>query len=655
MGLVPSARIPANTVDARLQKCRSVSPMRCRGRRRGFFCLFNTMKIGSRTPQLAVLPTVISTAIGAAIAASAFPALAQNQLKDTVVTASRLEQRSRDALQANLLLTREDIERSQAIDLPGLLKGATGIEWAQTGGSGTLATAFIRGAESRHTLVLVDGVPVNNLNFNTAALEHIPLSNIERIEVVRGNASALYGSSALGGVIQIFTREATDVPYGGITVQAGSRGFGQIQAGAGVKLGTGTRLSFTAEALKDGSFNAIDQAKRPGTNPDDDAYARRSWSFGVSQDIGIGKIGLSARESTGQTAYDSQFGPATQADESRFHLQGAALTGQFKLGSAVSLDVALTTQADRLNADITAFPYFVNSKGEGASAGLRWQLAPGQNLTAGIESTRQSIESDTVYNTASRTQDSARLGYLGEFDRHQVQLNLRQDKYSDFGSASTWLAGYGFRLSDTWRISAQASTGFNAPTFNDLYFPFGGNANLRPEKVESAEIALQYATATQEVRLVLFDNRFKDLIGLDAFFNSVNVNEARNNGAEISYRGKFGDTSVTGGFTAQNPMDLTTNTRLNRRAQTLANLGVEHVVGAWGLGAKLRSAGERLDGANKLEAYTVADISVAYKWSPAVKLFGRIDNLLDAKYETIYGYNTGGTKVFAGVSWQPVR
>ena len=610
------------------------------------------MKIGSRSPQLAVLPTAITFAISAA---SALPALAQNQLKDTVVTASRLEQRSRDALQANLVLTREDIDRSQAIDLPGLLKGATGVEWAQTGGSGTLATAFIRGAESRHTLVLVDGVPVNNLNFNTAALEHIPLSNIERIEVVRGNASALYGSSALGGVIQIFTREATDVPYGGITVQAGSRGFGQLQAGAGVKLGSGTRLSFTAEALKDNGFNAIDQAKRPGTNPDDDGYSRRSWSFGVSQDIGIGKIGLSARESTGLTAYDSQFGPATQADESRFHLQGAALTGQFKLGSAVSLDVALTTQADRLNADVTAFPYFVNSKGEGASASLRWQVAPGQNLTAGIESTRQSIESDTVYNTASRTQNSARLGYLGDFDRHQVQLNLREDKYSDFGSATTWLAGYGFRLSDAWRVSAQASTGFNAPTFNDLYFPFGGNANLRPEKVESAEIALQYATATQEVRLVLFDNRFKDLIGLDAFFNSVNVNEARNNGAEISYRGKFADTTVTGGYTAQNPMNLTTNTRLNRRAQTLANLGVEHGMGAWGLGAKVRYAGERLDGVNKLGAYTVADISVSYKWSPAVKLYGRIDNLLDAKYETVYGYNTGGTKVFAGLSWQPVR
>lgn len=602
-------------------------------------------------------PHTCLTAVSLA-AACAFPAFAQTTLKETVVTASRLEQRTRDALQATTVFTRSDIERSQAVDLPGLLKNATGIEWAQTGGSGTVATAFIRGAESRHALVLVDGVPVNNLNFNTAALEHISLANVERIEVVRGNVSALYGSSALGGVIQIFTRESASEPYGSVVLQAGSRDLLQIQAGAGVKLATGTRLSFSAEDLKDGGFNAIDQVKRPGTNPDVDSYKRQSWSFGVSQDIGAGKLGLSMRESSGTTNYDSQFGPVTQADESKFRLQGAALSGQFKLGQSVELDLALTTQSDKLNADTTAFPFFVNSRGEGASAGLRWQFVPGHKLTAGLESSRQNIESNTVYNNSSRTQNSARVGYLGEFEMHQLQINLRSDTYSDFGSASTWLAGYGYRLTDAWRVSAQVSTGFNAPTFNDLYFPFGGNAKLRPEKLESTEIALQYAAGDHEARLVLFDNRFKDLIDNDAFFNRVNVNEASNKGAEISYRGKFAATAITGGITAQNPMNLTTNTRLNRRAEMLANVGVEHDAGPWGFGAKLRFSGTRTDnaaGVKELASYSVIDLNVSYKMTPDIKLFGRIDNLLDAKYETVYGYRQPGAGVFVGLSWQPSR
>ncbi len=603
-----------------------------------------------RLHQFGALPFAIACAFAVSLPASV---AAQNQLKETVVTASRLEQRTQDALQATTVLTRSDIDRAQAADLPGLLKNVTGVEWAQNGGNGTVASAFIRGAESRHTLVLVDGVPVNNLNFNTAALEHMSLANIERIEVVRGNVSSLYGSSALGGVIQIFTREAADRPYGSVTVQAGSRDFSRLDVGAGVKLGSGTRLSFTGSDLKDGGFNAINQTKRPGTNPDTDGYARQSWSFGVSQDIAVGKIGLAARETSGVTSYDSQFGPAAQKDESRFRLQGAALTGLFKLGTSLELDVALASQSDRLNADVTAFPFFVNSQGEGASAGLRWQLAPGQNLTAGLESTDQKIQSDTVYTNSSRRQNSARVGYLGEFDRHQIQLNLRQDKYSDFGSASTWLVGYGFRLADAWRLSAQASTGFNAPTFNDLYFPFGGNAKLRPEKVDSSEIALQYVADNLEARLVLFSNRFVDLIGNDPFFNRININQARNDGAELSLQRKWGDTRLTAGLTAQNPIDQLANKRLDRRAQTLANVGVEHDIGSWGLGAKLRYVGERPDGGKTLDAYSVVDLTAAYKLSPEVKLLGRIDNLLDAKYESVFGYNQPALGVFVGLTWQP--
>ncbi|MEO7391456.1 MAG: TonB-dependent receptor plug domain-containing protein, partial [Ramlibacter sp.] len=403
------------------------------------------MKTFSLPARLAALPLAL---------AAAFPVAAQSSLSEVVVSASRTEQLVRDALPATTLITRADIERAQTSDLSTLLKRVAGIEIAQNGGQGTVASAFIRGAESRHTLVLIDGVPVNNLSFSTAALEHLSLADVERIEIVRGNVSSLYGSAALGGVIQIFTREAGSTPQASLTAQTGSRGLVQVNASGGVRLQSGTRLHASVESLRDKGFDAINQLERPGTNPDRDGYKRRAASFALTQELAGGNtLGLRLRDAHGITEYDSQFGPAAQADESRFAERGAAIEGRFSIGTGLRLHAALTSASDKLNAKVTAFPFFVNSLAKGAQLGLEWQAAAGQQVTAGVEHTRQSIESDTVYQKAERTQDSARLGYTGDFGPHQVQLNVRSDRYSDFGSAATWLAAYGFRLSDAWRLN----------------------------------------------------------------------------------------------------------------------------------------------------------------------------------------------------------
>jgi vitamin B12 transporter len=614
----------------------------------GYFVDCFTMNSCTLPARLAALPLALACAFAAS------PLLAQTQLKETVVTASRLEQRLQDSLSSVTLINREDIDRAQAVDLPMLLRQAAGVEITQLGGVGTQSSAFIRGAESRHTLVLIDGIAVNNLNFSTTPIEHLPLSNIDRIEVVRGNVSSLYGSSALGGVIQIFTREAGDQPYGNVTVQAGPRSSSVVQAGAGIRVGNGTRLAFTAENLDDGGINAINQSRRPGTNPDLDGYRRQAWSVGVTQDIGNGKVGFSTRRSSGASQYDSEFGPATQKDESKFDLQSSALTAQFKPRANLNLNAALTTQSDSLIADVTAFPFRVKSLGDGGSLGLDWQFANGQTLAAGYETVNQKIESDTAYTQSSRQQNSTRLGYLGQFESHQLQLNVRQDSYSDFGNAATWLAAYAWSFADGWRVGMQGSTGFNAPTFNDLYNPFGGNARLRPESVDSSEASLQYAKNGQEMRLVLFTNQYRDLIANDAFFSRVNVDKARNDGAEISYRGQFGSTRVQGGFTAQNPVDSTTNLRLLRRAQTVASLSVFHDVGAWSFGGNLRYSGERPDlfaGVRRsLPGYSLLDLNCSYKISSTVKLLARIDNVFDEKYEPAWGYNSPGAAAFVGIT-----
>jgi vitamin B12 transporter len=609
------------------------------------------------------LSTTLRLSALACACASCISSLAQTaaQLPAVVITASRSEQQVQDALPATTLITRADIERAQTPDLPTLLRQVTGVEITQNGGQGTVSSAFLRGGASRHTLVLIDGVAVNNLNFGTASLEHLPLANVERIEIVRGNVSALYGSAALGGVIQIFTKEATGAPKLGVTVQAGSHGLRQLDASGTVKLASGTRLSATVQELHDGGLNAIDQSKLTGTNPDTDGYKRRAVSFGVSQDIGAATVGLRLRDAHGTTQYDSGFGPATQADESKFTERGAALDLLLKATQNLTIKAAVTSSANKLDAQVTAFPYFVNSKSQGASLGADWQLDKTQRVTAGLENTKQTIASDTLYVKDARKQSSARLGYQADLAQHQLQLNLRHDKYNDFGSASTYFAGYAYRISDAWRINASVSTGFNAPTFNDLYYPFGGNPLLKPERLKSREIGLQYAQAGQEVRAVYFANRYTDLINYDANFTSVNIDQAKNNGVELSYRGRFGNTSVNAGATSQNPLDSTTGQRLLRRAKTLATVGISQDMGALNLGGNVRYSGAREDrftdpvtfasSRTTLPSYTVVDLNASYAINKSFKAFGRVDNLLNKSYETIYGYRQAPRGVFAGVSW----
>jgi vitamin B12 transporter len=601
-----------------------------------------------RSGALAPVLSVLSLAVAASVHA-------QDAINNVVISASRTEQRIQDALPATTLITRADIDRAQAVDLPSLIRNVTGIEIVQNGGVGTVSSAFIRGAESRHTLVLVDGIPINNLNFSAAALEHIPLVNVERIEVVRGNVSSLYGSNALGGVIQIFTRDAGTSPWTSLTAQVGSRGLADVSGSTGVKKESGLALSASAQTLHYKGFNAINQKELPGTNPDRDGYSRRVLSAGVSQDLSqLGRIGLKLSESKGVTEYDSQFGPATQTDKSNFALTNASLYGQFKLASDLQLDANMGQTSDSLDASVTAYPYRIKSSSQNSSLGLTWRALQGHIVTAGYETTTQRLDSDTVYKKTERTLNASRLGYLINQGDHLLQINLRQDDYSDFGMATTGLFGYGYRLTPALRVSANTSTGFMAPTFNDLYYPYGGNPALRPEHLRSNEIAAQYASGAHDLRVTYFDNQFTDLIGNNSSYVRTNIAKAQNKGVELIYIGKFANSTINAGFTSQDPLNSITQKQLDRRAKILANFGLNQDLGAWSVGAQTRYSSERPDAAQTktLGAYFVSDLTASYQWSRDLKLIGRINNVFDRKFETAYGYNQVRRGVFAGLNWQ---
>jgi len=607
-----------------------------------------------------MLPKKLVTRAGLplALALGACGAGAQPTLREVVVSAARTEQAVQDALPATILITRREIEQAQTPDLPTLLRRVSGAELAQTGQQGSVTGVFLRGAEPRHTLVLVDGVPINNLNFGLAAIEHIPLADVERIEIVRGNVSSLYGSAAIGGVIQVFTREPGNTPFASVTAQAGSRGLVEAHATGSVKLASGTGLRATVAGLRDRGFNAVRQEEIPGTNPDRDGYRRRAASVGITQDLGAHTIGLKLRDARGRIEYDNEFGPATQRDSSRFVEQVAALDGRFRLTPTLRVDAALTRAVDRLDADEGSFPFFVNSRSSGGQLSAEWEAAPGHRVTAGLEHARQRIAADTPYDRDRRTVDGARVGYALDHGKHQLQLNARRDRYSDFGHANTWLAAYGFQFTQALRASASVSTGFRAPSFNDLFFPFGiGNPDLRPERVRSAELGLQYVAGDQELRATLFQNRFHDLIGFDSAFHSINVGRARNRGLELAYAGRVLEYALRAGVTAQDPRDLDTDRRLVRRARVFGHVALTRESGPWQWGGNLRLSGNREDRVQgtpvRLGGYGVLDLTAAYAVSPRVKVFGRIENVSGSDYETAFGYRQAGRGAFVGVTWQP--
>ena len=293
---------------------------------------------------------------------------------------------------------------------------------------------------------------------------------------------------------------------------------------------------------------------------------------------------------------------------------------------------------------------------------LAWQnnlkITNNHYVNLAVEHLGQAVSSDTLLTQTTRDVNSLLGGYVGEYGAHQLQLNLRQDRYTDFGTANTGFLGNGVSFTDSWRATASVSKAFKAPTFNDLYYPltfgFSGNPNLRPERSQNKEVGLHYLANGQRVDAVYFDNRISDLIASDATFTTVvNVNQARIDGQELSYTGEFGNTHLKANATFQNPRDAATGMTLLRRAKEYASIAASHDYDAWNIGAELRYSGERQDvGAPTLPSYQLFNLTARYNIDNHLNLSARVDNLFNRDYSEAYSYNTLGRTLFVGLIYQ---
>ena len=582
---------------------------------------------------------------------------------EVVVTATKNEQKARDAIAHTTILTQKEIRDSQATDLGALLKREAGFEMSQNGGIGSVSSLFMRGGRGNQTLVLVDGVRIQDAAFGSTALQHIMLAEVERIEVVRGNVSAVYGAGAIGGVIQIFTKQGRG-PVG-VNAQAtlGGRSTAAASAGVSGAVNNGaTRFSLTVSGYKTDGFSAINASRVAAANPDDDGYKNTSAAFIAAHRINNAhEVGGRLYAATGRVDYDSSFGLPTDRNAQKQDLGAASAYWNARFTDAwrstLTVSEGTDRAADSLNSTVTS-----RSKTRNQELGWSNRVAvhPNHILSAGYDFLRQSLNNTFLPTDRVRTSHAVRAGYEGRFDRHAVQGNLRSERYSDFGRANTGFLGYGYDLTDAWRVTASASNAFRAPTFFDLY-GFGGDPLLKPERSRSWELGVQYAGAPGLVRAVWFNTKYQDAITFSA--GAVrNARKAENHGLELSYAGTLAGVDLRAALTLQDPTEQEPSAlelQGVRRAKAYGSFTAHKSFGALRVGGEFQASGQRPDSditlftRKMLGSYEVFNLLARYEINKNVYVTAKLENAFNRKYQLVDGYNATPRGLFFTVGWKP--
>lgn len=570
-------------------------------------------------------------------------------LKEVVVTATRVAQPLADLLADVSLVDRAQIERSGASGLADLLARLPGVEYQRNGGPGSTTGVFLRGAESRFTAVYIDGVRIDSQATGGASWEGIPLAQIERIEVLRGPAAAVYGSDALAGVVQIFTRrgEAGGVPF--VAAGVGSYGTRRIETGLSGAQG-GLDYALTLGDERSEGFNARPLASQ---NPDLDGYHSRSaslklgWQVSATQRLSLSYLGNDLN-----SQFDSGLG---NDDRNLRQLQALGLNWQAQWTTGWSTRLSLAQSRDRY--ETLPWPYLTLT--DLKSALLHNELRQGEHLfTADLER-----KQDDLANTPfkrGRAQDGVALGYGFNNRLHTLQLNLRHDQDSEFGAQNTASAAYGYAFAQHWRATASAATAFRSPTLYQRFSEYG-IATLVPETAINSELGLRYADNGHSFSALLYRNRVSNLITFaapgpcaSAYGCYANTALARYQGLTLSATQQLAGVKLSASADFQDPRDLGADKPLVRRAKRHAMLSADTRLGGWLLGSGLQLSGERADTNGKLLAgYALLSLHASTLLTKDWSLLARADNLLDQRYELASNYATPGRSFYLGLKWAP--
>ncbi len=609
-----------------------------------------------------LLPTILHAADGAHATHATEP-----QLGQVVVTATRQATRGNELLSDVSVISREDIEQAGQSTLEQVLARQPGIEYTANGGPGTNSSVFIRGASTKQTIVLIDGLRVGSASAGDVAFSRIPLAQIERVEILRGPASSLYGADAIGGVIQIFTRR-DDGTSGttGATHYNASTGYGSYntsETSAGVA-GSSPLLSYRLQAghYQTDGFNAIRNPANSAFNTDRDGYRNSNIGGGLSIKPASGhELGLNVLQSSGTSRYDSSPKARDYANEQRLTTFSAYSRNQLAQAWTSTLRVGRSIDDATNRTDGIASSVFHTDQDQ-----MAWQndlkLPIGKALLA-AEQLTQKLSSSTAFQVNERTIRSLLAGWTGNLGEHRLQGNLRHDENSQFGGKTTGFAGYGYQFTPDWRAHLSYGTAFRAPSFNELYFPdtfgalYAGNPNLKPELARNREVGIDWeigrSQSQQRFSAVYFNNRVSDLI---VGYPLLNVSNATLAGTSLSYAGSAGHWNGGVNIDLLRARDDSSGKRLVRRAEQQLKTHLSYTLGAWQVGGEWQLSGDRYDDAankQRLGGYGLLNLIADYRLEKNWALFGRVNNLFDKKYELARDFATPGASVFVGVRYSP--
>ncbi|MEO0314987.1 MAG: Outer rane vitamin receptor BtuB [Pseudomonadota bacterium] len=589
-------------------------------------------------------------------------------LPQVVVTASRNEQAHQDALPHTSVLTREDIRNSAAIDLPSLLQREAGIQLVQSGGLGQATSLFMRGSTAAQVLILLDGVPLRREAWSAApALEHILPAQIERIEIVRGNVSAIYGSGAVGGVIQIFTNKPDAGAKQSFFAETGSQGTRTVTGSVSGLFNT-TRYSLSVTGMSSDGISARNSSQYPTENPDRDGYRNNSVSGLIAQEWKTGQeFGLRLMANSSKYDFDGLgSGIATDIGRGKSSQQTIALFSKNKISSDWESTLTLSQNQTRNDnkydsSDPSVYVYYVRDAGKNEL--MQWlnqiRVSETTILNIGAESGRDSLDSTDFLASSTaaynRNRSSVYSGINSSLGRHQFQFNLRRDVIGLAGNETTDYAGYAYALTSGLKLIASSSSAFNAPTLIQQFDPTYGNTALRAERARSREFGVQQNIGAGLIRLTAFRTTTRDQFSYDpSTYVTVNIDRARNEGFEVSGYGEWADTNFRFSLTLQDPVNLDTGATLSRNAKTLASLSAYRKYGLWNVGGDVSYTGIRTDkeASQQLSPYWLVNMNARYELNRQWSFHARLINLLNESYQTAYGYNQLPRSFFVGVSWQ---
>ncbi len=586
-------------------------------------------------------------------------------LNPVVVTATRTPVTVEDSLSSVTVITRADIERLQPLSVSDLLVGLPGISIAQAGGLGQPTSLFLRGTNSSHTLVLIDGVRIGSVGNGLAAFEQLPVEQIDRIEIVRGPRSSLYGADAIGGVIQIFTRHGSRggglVPSFSLTGGSDNLLRGQAGLSGGTERGwynasAGEQYTRGINACRIGAAEVL--AGCFTDEPDRDAYRNRNLVLngGYRWDNGA-QITANWLRSLGEIHFDGSF-------------QNRSRTVQQTAGSAFSVNPLQAWKStfsagqnlDRYdNYENQTFTGYIYSRRNQASWQNDISVAENQLLTLGVDWQGEHIDSDSGY-LANRRHDTGTFAqYQATFGHDEFALSARRDDNSQYGNHHTGAIAWGYHFDDGLKLTASYGSAFHAPTFNDLYFPYGsGNPDLKPEKSRSAELGLSRQTGPWRWALNAYQTRIDQLISLDSHYFPRNISQARIRGVEGRLGVDLGGWKLQGYLTWLQPRNADGGPNdgnvLPRRPEHTARVDLDRRFGAFGIGATINAAGHSYDdvaNVHRLGGYATTDLRASWHFASAWQVEARLANAFDHAYETVWYFNQPGRSVFLTLRYSP--